>query len=66
MRSYRTDNTLKKHERLSGKHNFCIPVMAEEAENTLKHNSGEKSLKKPHIFYLDLECLFENKPIMSK
>ena len=46
MRSYRTDNTLKKHERLCGKHNFGIPVMAEEAENTLKHNSGEKSLKK--------------------
>ena len=50
MRSYKTDNTLKKHERLCGKHDFCIPVMPEEAKNTLKHNSGEKSLKVPHIF----------------
>ena len=59
MRSYRTDNTLKKHERLCGKHDFCIPVMPEEAQNTLKHNSREKSSKVPNLFYLDLECLLE-------
>ena len=31
--------------------------MPQEGKNILKYNSGEKSLKAAHIFYLDIESL---------
>ena len=31
--------------------------MPAENKNFLKYNSGEKSLKAPHIFYINLESL---------
>ena len=52
MDSYRADNALKKHERPCSKHNYCEVKMP--PKETLKYNPGEKSIKAPHIFYLDL------------
>ena len=60
LHSYRTDNAFKKHEILCGKHNYCEVKMP--PKKTLKYNSGEKSLKAPHIFYIDLECLLVKTP----
>ena len=57
MCSYRTDNTLKKHERLCNKHDYCHIDMPSEDKNILKNNSGEKSLKVAHAFYLGTESL---------
>ena len=34
--------------------------MPEWANKTLKHNPGEKSLKKTFSFFLDLECILKN------
>ena len=33
--------------------------MPNEDKKILKYNSGEKSIKVPHIIYADLECLLE-------
>ena len=48
---------LKKHERLCNKHDYFEPVMPSEDKKILQYNSGEKSLKVAHAFYLDLESL---------
>ena len=50
--SYTTKKRLKKH-------NFCFLKMPNEDKKILKYNSGEKSIKVPHIIYADLECLLE-------
>ena len=57
LHSYRTDNALKKHERQCGKHDYCKVKMLNKDKNTLRCNPGEKPLRAPHIFYLDLEFL---------
>ena len=33
--------------------------MPEWVNKTIKHNPGEKSLKKPFVIYLDLECILK-------
>ena len=38
------------------KHDSCHIEMPEWVNKILKHNPGEKSLKKPFAIYLDLEC----------
>ena len=48
---------LLKNTRDCGKHDYCNVRMSSKDKNILKHNSVEKSLKAPHIFYLDLESL---------
>ena len=55
--SYRTNNRLKKHERLWGKHDYCHVKMPEEDNRILKYNYGEKSLQAPFIIIADLECI---------
>ena len=55
--SYRTDNILKKHERLCNKHDYCHVEMPTEDNKILKYNHGEKSLKAPFTIYVHLECL---------
>ena len=55
LRSYRTDNALKKHERSCNKHNYCKPIMPTKGKNTIKYNHREKPLKVAYIIYLDLE-----------
>ena len=43
--SDRTNNILKRHERLCGKHDYCYVKMLKEDNKILKYNRGEKSLK---------------------
>ena len=57
--SYRTENKLKKHEKVCNDHDYCYVEMPNEDNKILKHNHGEKSLKAPAIIYADLECLLE-------
>ena len=66
LHSYRTDKKLKDHERLFDKHDYCNIRMPSEGKNTLKYNSGEKSLKVPAIIYLDLESLLIKQKIITK
>ena len=58
LHPYRTDNSLKKHERLSNHHDHCGLKMPVEGKNILKHRSQGKSLHIPHIIYANLEALF--------
>ena len=55
--SFRTDNALKKHERLCSNNDYCHVEMPTEDSNKLKYNHGEKSLKVPFSIHADLECL---------
>ena len=55
--SFRTDNALKKHERLCDNHDYYHVEMPNNDNNTLKYNHGEKSLKEPWTIYVDFECL---------
>ena len=57
LHSFRTDNALKKHERLCGNNDYCHVEMPTKDNNTLKYNHGEKSLKAPFTIYAHLECL---------
>ena len=57
LHSFRTDNALKKHERLGNNHDYCHIEMPTKDNNTLKYNHGEKSLKVPWVIYVDFECL---------
>ena len=57
LHSFRTDNVLKKHERLCDYHDYCHAEMPNNNNNTLKYNHGEKSLKAPWVIYADFECL---------
>ena len=47
LHSFRTDNALKKHERLCDNYNYCHIEMPTRDNNALKYNHGEKSLKVP-------------------
>ena len=55
--SFRTDNALKRHERLCGNNDYCHVEMPTKDNKTLKHNHGEKLLRAPFTIYADLECL---------
>ena len=57
--SYRTKETLKKHEKVCKDHDYCYVKMPDEDKKILKYNPGEKSLKVPFIIYADLECLLK-------
>ena len=57
--SYRTENKLKKHEKVCSNHDYCYVEMPNEDNKTLKYNHGEKSMRVPFIIYADLECLLE-------
>ena len=54
LHSFRTDNALRKHERLCDNHDCCNIVMPTEDKNILKYNHGEKSLKVANVIYMDL------------
>ena len=56
LHSFRTDNALKKHERLCGNNDYCHVKMPTE-DNALKYNHGEKSLKVLFTIYADLKSL---------
>ena len=57
LHSFRTDNALKKHERLCENNDYCSVEMPTKLNKILKYNHGEKSLKTPFVIYVDLECL---------
>ena len=58
LHSFRTDNALRKHERLCDcNKDYCHVEMPTEDNNKLQYNHGEKSLKVPFAIYADLECL---------
>ena len=57
--SYTTKNKLKEHEEICNNHNSCDIEMPDWVNKFIKHNKGEKSLKKPFAIYLDLECIFK-------
>ena len=61
LHSFRTDNALKKHERLCDNNDYCNVEMPTQFNKTLKYNHGEKSLKTPFVIYADLECLLIKK-----
>ena len=50
--SYATKNKLKEHEEICNNHNSCHIEMPDWVNNILKHNPGEKSLKKHLPFIL--------------
>ena len=57
LHCFKTDNTLKKHERLYENNDyFCIEMPA-NFNKKLEHNHREKSLKTPFVIYVDLEYL---------
>ena len=57
LHSHRTDNALKKHERLCSKHDYCDTRIPSGGKNILRCNFGEKSLKVSALMYLDFEYL---------
>ena len=57
LHSFRTDSTLKKHERFCDDHDYCEIVMSKKDKNILRYNHGEKSLKVAHIIYAYTESL---------
>ena len=56
LHSFRTDNALKKHERLCESNYYCSVEMPTKLNKILKYNHGEESLKTPFVIYADLEC----------
>ena len=48
MHSYRTENVLKKHERLCNNHDYCEIIMPKPSKNILEFKSNDKSLHMPH------------------
>ena len=57
LHSFRTDNALKKLERLCDNNDYCHVEIPTKDNNKLKYNHGEKLLKAPFTIYADLECL---------
>ena len=59
--SFRTDNTLQRHERLYDNNDYCYVGMPAKDNKTLKYNHGQKLWKAPFTIYADLECLLIKK-----
>ena len=59
LHSYRTKETLKKHEKVCNNHDYCYVKMPNKYERILKYNDREKSLKVQFVIYADLEYLLE-------
>ena len=57
--SRRTQNKLKRHEKVCNDDDYCYAEMPDEDNKILKYNHGESSLKALGIIYADLECLLE-------
>ena len=57
LRSFRTENKLKSHEKVCKNKDFCVIVMPSEKDNILKFHQYMKSVKMPYIIYGDIECL---------
>ena len=57
LHSFRTDNALKRHERLCGNNGYGNVEMPTKNNSKSKYNHGEKSLKVSFVIYADLQCL---------
>ena len=57
FQSYRTKETLTKHELLCNNHHYCEIVLPEENKKILKYLQGPNSMKIPQAIYVDIECL---------
>ena len=57
LHSFRTDNALKRHDKLCGNNDYCHVEMPTKDNKTLKFYHGEKPLKEPFKIYADLERL---------
>ena len=57
LHSFRTDNALKRHERLCDNNDYCNVEMSAQFNKNLKYDYGEKSSKTPFVIYADLERL---------
>ena len=66
LRSYRTKEKLKKHEKVYKDHDYCYVKVPDKDKKILKYNPGEKPLKVTFIIYADLVCLLGKKKHMSK
>ena len=56
----RTDNALKKHERLRLNNKDCHVKLPKVGKNILKYEKDTRSLKSPDLVYADLENLLRN------
>ena len=56
---YTTKNKLKEHEEICNNHHSCCVEMPDWVNRMLEHNPGEKSLKAPYEFYIDLEFMLK-------
>ena len=61
LHSFRTDDVLKRHERLCDNNDYCNVEMPTQINNKLKYNYGEKPLKVLFTIYADLEYLLTKK-----
>ena len=61
--SYTTKNKVKPYEEICNNNDSCCIEMSRCAEETLKYNTGEKSLKALFAIYLDLECILKKSTI---
>ena len=52
LHSFRTDNALKRHERLCDNNDYCNVEMPIQFNKTLKYNYGEKPLKTLFVIML--------------
>ena len=57
FKSYRTENTLKEHEKICDNNDYCKIIMPGEDHKILKYSQGTKSIKMEYAIYLDLECI---------
>ena len=55
LHSFRTNNALKKHERLCENKDYCYVEMPTKKNNILKDSQGVKSLRIPFVICADLE-----------
>ena len=49
LHSFKTDNALKRHERLCENNDYCSVEMPTQFNKILKYNHAEKSLKTPFV-----------------
>ena len=61
LHSFRTDNALKRHERLCDNNDYCHVEMPTKNNKTLKYNHREKSFAVLFTIYDDLKCLLIKK-----
>ena len=59
LHSYRTENKLKKYEKVCKDHDYCYVEMPNGNNKIIQYNHAEKSMKVPLIICLDLESLLE-------